>query len=355
VRPAQHPLARASILGSAFVLLWACGAPPHRQPIGPGEEQHVGFVGGDDDKPPAPPAASEQPEAPDVDVTAPIDPVPAAELIEAGEEPLMPLDYHLRTGQRERLELRIAYLLRARARGRRLPPRHYDFRLTFDFGPVQPTRDRYRIPYRVVAAVAPPAENSPEDLRGAVTDIAREIVATHGLLIMDVRGRVLGVSLEAPDAVSPVTLSFTDQLQALLRELPVQLPEEPIGVGGSWRLHQEVNSPMRVQGDVVMTLTSLDGDNAAYRALGEFVMPAQPVPGVAGALFRRSQMRVMGQGHLNLGAIAQQSQSHGRLSAEASAEGASPSRRLRLDLAISSSTTPMLEPEAGSEAGGEAF
>ena len=296
----RHPLRWLGLLVVGGQLVACGGTTARREPLAANEERRVGFVVVDQGQE-APPEAAAEAAEPDVDAVVPMDPAPLLALLDPGSDAML-LDYHLSPGQRDRVQMHWASETHSRINNARQPELKRDIRMTFDLGPVQRTRDGYRVPYRMTAAVASPETNAPADYAVAARDIVQEIVGMHGLLVVDARGRSLGISLAAPDAVSPITLEWLSTVRSWLRGVFIQLPLGPVGVGATWRDPPQTDD---AHPSPITTVHSIDGDGVELRERGERAVPSITAFNNGHIHTEPTRAAVTSRYRLNLGALAQ--------------------------------------------------
>lgn len=105
----------------------------------------------------------------------------------------------------------------------------------------------------------------------------------RGEVRVDDLGRVLDASLDVPEDLDATIAATLDSLSDQLSQLTPALPEEPVGVGGSWRSTATAGSSAAAGAGGTTTttyvVTAIDGDRISYEAASTVTLPAQELEG----------------------------------------------------------------------------
>jgi hypothetical protein len=138
--------------------------------------------------------------------------------------------------------------------------------------------------YTVSSATREPLEGASERLKKAMDTAVEGMKDTRGSLTIDARGRRLAAQYSLPEIPTPDLRPSLAGFQQSFSQLFVVLPQEAVGVGGSWSStsHFEL-SGIPIEQRSTYTMTSKDGDTLTLSVVFEqsATGPAQAPAGVA--------------------------------------------------------------------------
>ncbi len=138
--------------------------------------------------------------------------------------------------------------------------------------------------YTVTSATREPLEGASERLKKAMDTAVEGMKDTRGSLTVDARGRRLAAQYSLPELPTPDLRPSLAGFQQSFSQLFVVLPQEAVGVGGSWSStsHFEL-SGIPIEQRSTYTMTSKDGDTLTLSVVFEqsATGPAQAPAGVA--------------------------------------------------------------------------
>jgi hypothetical protein len=194
-------------------------------------------------------------------------------LLEAGAEPRTALRLHPAPDDKQTLTMTLKM-----AQG--------NMKLTLD-STVKQVADNGSITYLLVVSDLDMSEK-PGMAPGAAETVKGMLSAVKGMSgtgTVSSQGVSMGFKMQAASGTNPMLNLLADQMQGLLSELVLPLPEEAVGVGAKW----QVKAPIKSQGitidqTVTYELASLEGErltlkdttiqNAANQKIQNPVMPA---------------------------------------------------------------------------------
>ena len=94
--------------------------------------------------------------------------------------------------------------------------------------------------YTNVDIVDDPANPSP--LAAAISSSMKSMVGTNGSAVINNRGFVQETKITIPEGVPAQIKQSMEGMQNAMSQLSMPLPAEPVGVGGKWRVVQNVNA-----------------------------------------------------------------------------------------------------------------
>ena len=188
---------------------------------------------------------------------------------------------------------------------------------------VDPPPVTQKIEYRVAKVDADGATISFEVLDASITSAGTDLTPTEvveltgalkpligirGTGHLSRQGRLTGASFTLPRGLDPDVRRQVAELPAQLGALTPGLPDEPVGVGGSWTT-TDTTAPAGVEATQTTTyvVTAIEGDVVSYRATTRVkadrqVLPAgafSKLPGVTATLVS-SDLTGLGRGRLRL-------------------------------------------------------
>ncbi|MCA9607875.1 MAG: hypothetical protein KC619_19835 [Myxococcales bacterium] len=181
------------------------------------------------------------------------------EIVEPGNGPREPLRHRFVAGLTQPVTLRVQSQMRM-ALGSRIqmipmPVLRMDIR----FGPTEVTNGHLRYPYEITGVGISGGES--EGMNERVREQINGLIGTHGIAEIDERGAVVDFSYELPDGASRDLQNQSRMLRDSLAQLVPRFPDEPIGVGGSWRVIHDLPLPnMTVRVGTTYRLVSRHGD-----------------------------------------------------------------------------------------------
>ncbi|MGE0791485.1 MAG: hypothetical protein AB7S26_37770 [Sandaracinaceae bacterium] len=180
------------------------------------------------------------------------------ELVEPGQAPLRPLRHRFVAGQRAQYRMRINTQMRIAAGARDQSVEMPVIVLDMDLGPTRVASGRLEVPFRMVAVNL---DGGAEQARAPLEQQLRGLVSTSGSATFDGRGALVGFDYGLPSDASAEVRARADTVRHALTQLLPRFPSEPIGLGATWRIRDEMSMPgMQVQVATVYRLRRWDGD-----------------------------------------------------------------------------------------------
>jgi len=154
--------------------------------------------------------------------------------------------------------------------------------------------------YAVTAASREPMEGASERLKKAMDTAVEGMQDTSGSLSIDARGRRVAAEYVLPDVATPNLRPSLAGFQQSFSQLFVALPEEAVGVGGSWAstTHFEL-SGIPIEQRATYTLESKDGDALTLAVVFE-QSATGPAEAPAGVALEDTQFGARGSGTLTV-------------------------------------------------------
>lgn len=181
------------------------------------------------------------------------------EIVQPGNGPREPLRHRFVAGLTQPVTLRVQSQMRM-ALGTRIqmvpmPVLRMDIR----FGPTEVTNGHLRYPYEITGVGISGAET--EAVAERFESQINGFIGVHGIAEIDQRGEVVEFTYELPEGASRDLESQSRMLRDSFSQLVPRFPEQPIGVGGSWRVLHDLPLPnMTVRVGTTYRLVSRTGD-----------------------------------------------------------------------------------------------
>lgn len=124
------------------------------------------------------------------------------------------------------------------------------------------------------------------------------------------QGHLDAVELSLPTDVGPSVRAQVASLRSQITRLTPSLPNEPVGVGGSWSSESTTSlGGATVTQSVTTTITAITGDQVSYRSTTRSTAARQPLPAVGlptgtTATLASSELNGTGTGTLDLATLA---------------------------------------------------
>ncbi len=104
--------------------------------------------------------------------------------------------------------------------------------------------------------------------RAGAEQAAEAVVGMTATGVIDPLGRSSDVAVELPDDAPPLFDTLTDQLESMMGQLSTPVPDQPIGVGGSWTTTQSIDLlGAEVLATTTFTLASADASGYTVRSV----------------------------------------------------------------------------------------
>lgn len=226
------------------------------------------------------------------------------ELVNPGAEPRQTLRYAFARMQpqvlRMEMEMSTAMTMGGNSMPRiSMPTMSYGMRFTEvtarDDGNLSATFEMNS--FDVAAGNDPQSQAIAASLRGAMSDFS-----FSGTMVIDDRGNVMDTNFDFSNVPAGQDLSsMTQQME----QMTAPLPEEPIGVGGQWRVRNQLGEgmPIRLTQEATYTLRERNGDNVVVDVTMSQNAPRQEMndPNMPeGASVRLNSMTTTGSGTMNM-------------------------------------------------------
>jgi len=180
------------------------------------------------------------------------------ELISAGEEPRRELRFLFAEGTKEEIEMRVNMKSKTNAGGQAVA---VDMGMIFDMNAEileLPAPDRARISFLIDSFDMDPEKTSPMIMQGAQM-MRSTIQGMKGNMVLSDRGNTFEVGYDMSTVPEAMRASLS-QMEDSLRNMTTALPEEPVGVGATWRLYQTlVMNGIKIHQRADFTLKKIDG------------------------------------------------------------------------------------------------
>lgn len=252
---------------------------------------------------------------------------PVVELVAPGNGPREVLRHRFVAGQTQPVTMRVQSQMRIAVGSRiemfPMPVLRMDMR----FGPTSVASGHLRYPYEIVGVGISGGES--ESVNERVQAQIGALVGAHGTVEVDDRGTVVDFSYELPDGAPRELQNQSRMLRDSLTQLLPRFPAEPVGVGGSWRVIDDMSLPnMSVRIGTTYTLLAREGDRIELD-VSVAVMPDAPNP---------ARIDVSGSGRLRfqIGTL----RSYGRVQTIAAAEIRGPMGPARMRMRSRMQITP---------------
>lgn len=226
-------------------------------------------------------------------------------LIDAGAEPRQKLRFKVKKGQTFKAEMRMTMDMRMQIDGAAPPSVKLPVMVAvMDIATTDATEDTFSFDWKISRydVVKSPGV-MPQVLSALKTQLA-QLVGTKGSAKIDSRGRNLGSTFEIPPGVAPQTAKLMEGMREAISTMSAPVPEEAIGVGGSWKVSQNmVQNGMTSKVDYVYTVKALTGEQAELGAVVTTTGVPGPVEGgllPPGASATLDSMTGSGGGELTL-------------------------------------------------------
>lgn len=113
--------------------------------------------------------------------------------------------------------------------------------------------------YTKIDVVDDPANPSP--LAAAMSNSMKSMVGTSGSAVINNRGFVQHSKINIPEGVPAQLKQSMEGMQNAMGQMSMPLPVEPVGVGGKWRVIQNVNANgLQIKQTSVLEITELNED-----------------------------------------------------------------------------------------------
>lgn len=114
----------------------------------------------------------------------------------------------------------------------------------------------------VITGVQIDSQSYPPEVVAAVREIGQSMVGLSMDSVIDDRGRSLDVQMDIPSSVSPSLRDRLVHTTQLIRDLATPFPEEPVGVGASWKTETDATTQhgVHLRQRTTYTLIERDGD-----------------------------------------------------------------------------------------------
>ncbi len=189
-------------------------------------------------------------------------------VIDAGAQPRRKLRLHPKAGDKQTANLTFKIAMSTETAGApsgpiKMPP----MKVTLDVT-VKKVGSDGGISYDLVMSDASVGEE-PDAMPQMVDAMKSSIAGLKGLsgtgLVSD-RGLNKGVEMKAPPGADPQVSQALDQAKDAISRMAWPLPEEPVGVGASWRFEQPIKSQgMTINQVVTCQLVSVEGDQLSTK------------------------------------------------------------------------------------------
>lgn len=206
-------------------------------------------------------------------------PAPAIELMSAGKAPLVALRYTPKVGRQETLlytasmGFGVADSPEAKWTVEMLPPITMTADLTATKVDASGTFDSEFV-VRAAGVTADP--ELPIESMVFLQDAIEPIISMKGWSKIDARGVTLTLQADAPAGANPTTLQMYDNMRPTLTSMSVPFPEEPVGVGGSWRVVSDLKgSLMALKQSALVQVVAIAGNEVTLRITIEQTAPPQ--------------------------------------------------------------------------------
>ncbi len=206
-------------------------------------------------------------------------PPPAIELMSAGKAPLVALRYTPKVGREETLlytatmGFGVADSPDAPWTPDMLPPITMTADLTAKGVDASGT---FETEFVVRAAGVTADPELPIESMVLLQDAIEPIIAMKGSSTIDARGVTVKRQAEGPAGAEPTTQQIYDNMRPTLTGVAVPFPEEPVGVGGSWRVVTDIKgSLMALKQSALVQVVAIAGSEVTLRITIDQTAPPQ--------------------------------------------------------------------------------
>ncbi|MFN8121477.1 MAG: hypothetical protein U0237_03510 [Thermoleophilia bacterium] len=182
-------------------------------------------------------------------------------LLKAGTDP-QPLRLRLFEGAVSRARITMRFQLGQTVDGQDAGlPRQPGQRFTIEATTTDVSGGVATISYRYPTVEVVDTDGVDPVLLARLRDLTRPFTDINGVIRIDDRGRVLSSTIDGIDGLDASLRPLMQQLTDQLKSLSVPLPEEPVGIGGSWRGSFSVDvGGVRTDTAYTYTLDRRDGE-----------------------------------------------------------------------------------------------
>jgi len=222
-------------------------------------------------------------------------------LVEAGAEPRSVLRLKLAPGSSVTAEMIMKMKMKMNLNGTEppevaLPPTRMLMKM--EVTDAQP--DAFNYTFEVTEAAPMDAPGVQPMVMEAMKTALKGAVGLKGKGAVDGRGMNKGASFELPDAMDPQTRQLMDGMRDAVGRMSAPLPEEAVGVGGSWKVDMDLaQNGMKISQSATYTVLSIEGDEIKLEVAVAMNADAQEVkaPGMPeGARMLLESMTGTGKG-----------------------------------------------------------
>ena len=227
-------------------------------------------------------------------------PEPVVTLIEAGTDP-KPLRLSLTKGQSVTAEMIMKMTMKMDINGMKppqvaLPPT----RMLMKMDVTDVMADTFNYTFEVTEAAPMKAEGVQGPVMEAMAKALKNAIGLKGKGTIDNRGMNKGATFDLPPNMDPQTRQLMDGMRDAVGRMSAPLPKEPVGVGGKWKVAQQLNqNGMTLDQTATYTVKAIDGNKLTFDVSVDMNAKAQEVkaPGMpAGATMMLEEMKGSGGG-----------------------------------------------------------
>jgi hypothetical protein len=236
---------------------------------------------------------------------APAKPKVSVKLLEAGSAPRRKLRYTLKAGSKDVMVMTMKMDMAMQLDGKKMPATPTPaMQMTMTIDVTDADDEQFAYTFRMTDAKFVGDVNAPDNVKTIMENQLRQIVGLEGDAVVTNRGFGLSGAIRVPPDSPPNVQQMMKGLEKSMGEMCAPLPEEEVGVGGSWQVDQELNANgLSMKQTVVHTLQELSEDSFTSEIQVKQVAEKQTLklPGLpAGASLELDAFDGKGQGKVKV-------------------------------------------------------
>lgn len=242
------------------------------------------------------PTAMAEPAA-DVEAKGP----PEVELLEQGQEPRRELRLNLSNLQDETMVMDIDMSSHIEAGPQVMDIDLPTMQMVMDIDQKKVTQEgNLSYHFTLREAKVMPGEGANPQMVAAMRQGLTSVQGVSGSGVVTPRGETLEASIEVPEGAPPQVKQQLDQMKGSLQQMSASLPEEPVGVGASWRVKMTMpGTAFEIEQTATYTIERFDGDAVVLNVEFKQEAPEQ-LMGPAGQQVKLTSLEGSGKGTIVL-------------------------------------------------------
>lgn len=226
---------------------------------------------------------------------------PVVELIDAGAAPHQTLRYDLVAGSTETMLMTMRMQMTQTLDGMKLPSVAVPpMVMTMRLNVIEKTDDGdYRYDFELLDADVADEPGAMPQMVAMLRQNLRTMIGAKGTGLLSERGVSKETEFDMPPGMDPTARQSIESLEQSLSQVGVVLPEEPIGVGGSWKVIQKLDlNGIHITNTSTITLRARDGSRIELQTDTTGVGDTQEIdnPGMPGTTITVNSVKAKGEG-----------------------------------------------------------